>query len=113
MSHWRSIAIVLLAVAYFSATYGISVRVLMLPTGSGVPAVQGATGHSKETPRPHWTPRRHLPLVKIISFDHLSKFERELTYDRDRPGLHSLPQISLFCEEHFGSPSRGRAPPDA
>ena len=111
MSHWRSIALILLAVAYFLAAYGNSLRVMMAPVGSGVPAVQRATGHPKEAPHPNWTPRRHLPLVKIFSIDHLLTIGRELTSDRDCSRPYLLQTISFFCKEHFGSPSPGRAPP--
>ena len=113
MSHWRSIAIILLAVVYFSATYGNSVRVMIPPVGSGVPALQRATGHSEEAPRPNWTPRRHLPLVKVFSFDHLSTIGREVTSDRGCSRCHPLQRISFFREKHFGFPSPGRAPPVA
>ena len=111
MSHRRSITTIVLAVAYFAAAYGNSLRVMMPPVGSGVPAVQRATGQTKEAPRPSWTPRRHLPLVKSFSPEPLSTIAHELTYRCDHSELNLPPQVSLFREEHFGSVSPGRAPP--
>jgi hypothetical protein len=111
MPPWKLIGIILLAVAYSSATYGIAPRAVVPAVGSGVPAIQKATGKHQEAPRPSWVPRRHLPLVKIYSFDQLLSIGRDLVSPHDLSGLHMLPQVSTFCEDDTGSPSSVRAPP--
>ena len=107
----RSILLILMAVAYFSATYGSTLSFVFPPVGSGVPILKRANGHPMQAPRPSWTPRRHLPLVKYISLDHLSPIAREFASDRHLSSIRVLPRTSLCRDRHFASPSLGRAPP--
>lgn len=111
MSKRRSIAVLLVAAAYWTAAYGNTLWFMVPAVGSGIPAVQRAAGQKKEAPRPFWTSRRHLPLVKSLSFPHFPTNPGEPTSDPDRPGSHLLPPVSPACEGLFDSPSPSRAPP--
>jgi hypothetical protein len=111
MPNGRSISVVLLAALYLTAAFGNTLCFMVPPVGSGVPTVQGSAGQPKQTPRPHWTPRRHLPLVKFLVFDHHSANGDEQTHDRDRLETRVPPKASLYRQDHSISPSPGRAPP--
>jgi hypothetical protein len=111
MSKPRSIAVLLVAAAYWTAAYGNSLWFMVPSVGSGVPAVQRAAEQKREAPRPCWTPRRHLPLVKFLSFEHFPRNAGERTSDGYRPGSRLLPPVSPVSEDHPDSPSPSRAPP--
>jgi hypothetical protein len=106
----RSIATVLLAAAYFSVAYVSSLHLWMPSMGSGVPVVQRAAGHQNDAPRPNWTPRRHLPLVKVFAFDQISVPPHGLTF-KSFPGRLIPGEAAFTPEEPLGGPMCNRGPP--
>jgi hypothetical protein len=63
---------VLLGVAYLGANFSGALSVVMPALGSGPAEVRTAVPLPREAPKPTIAPRRHLPLVKLITADQLT-----------------------------------------
>lgn len=111
MRRWRPILSTLVMMAYLAVIGGTTFQFAQPAGGTGVPAIDQSKGGSRDAPRPQWVQRRHLPLLKPVSFDHALALVSEIASLSDQPRTLVSGTRSDCPSEQFGSPSPGRAPP--
>jgi hypothetical protein len=105
------IVLVLLGIAYVATTFGSALSVVMPALGSGPAGVRTAVPLPRETPKPTIAPRRHLPLVKLITADQFTPpvHETPPAPEYRSPRWDLNPASPLESNPHL--PSSPRAPP--